>query len=56
MKSIKRVTSFLGLMALATATLVGCNKSSDELTQIKVAEVTHSVFMHHTTLPLVKDS
>ena len=44
MKSIKRVTSFLGLMALATATLVGCNKSSDELTQIKVAEVTHSVF------------
>lgn len=44
MKPLKYVYSFLGLMLLVTLTLVGCSKSSDDLTTVKVAEVTHSVF------------
>lgn len=44
MKPLKYVSSFLGLMLLVTLTLVGCNRSSDNLTTVKVAEVTHSVF------------
>lgn len=44
MKPFKYVSSFLGLMLLVTLTLVGCNKLPDDLTTVKVAEVTHSVF------------
>lgn len=44
MKSLKYVSSLLGLMCLITLTLIGCNKASDKLTTVKVAEVTHSVF------------
>ena len=44
MKSFKRLFTFFSLVFLFTGVLVGCQQSSEELTKIKVAEVTHSVF------------
>ncbi len=44
MKRFKHLFMFFGLVFIFTGVLVGCNHSSDELTKLKVAEVTHSVF------------
>lgn len=44
MKSFKRLFTFFGLVFLFTGVLVGCQQSSEQLTKITVAEVTHSVF------------
>lgn len=44
MKKFKSLFMFFGLVFVFTGILVGCKQSSNELTKIKVAEVTHSVF------------
>lgn len=44
MKNLKGLFMFFGLVFVFTGILAGCNQSSNELTKIKVAEVTHSVF------------
>ncbi|MBQ8993672.1 MAG: ABC transporter substrate-binding protein, partial [Turicibacter sp.] len=44
MKNFKCLFMFFGLVFVFTGILAGCKQSSNELTKIKVAEVTHSVF------------
>ena len=44
MKKFKNTFTFFVLVFLFTGVLAGCTQQADELTKIKVAEVTHSVF------------
>lgn len=44
MKMFKRLFMFFTLMFVFTCVLAGCQKENTNLTKIKVAEVTHSVF------------
>ena len=45
MKKFKSIFIFFSLVFVFTGILAGCTKQTDELTKIKVAEVTHSVFL-----------
>ena len=56
MKNFKSLLMFFGLVFVFTGILVGCKQSSNELTKIKVAEVTHSFSMPLTMWQLPKDS
>ena len=49
-------------LALSAMCLTGCNQTTTDkeakktLDKVTIAEVTHSVFMHHSMLLLLKDS